>query len=62
MSEFELLDFEEEDLSAHSADPSETLFLASAHERCLFHRKALEKISDLDWQNLFNQLELLIGV
>ena len=58
MSEFELLDFEEDDLSENSADPSENLFLSSAHERCLFHRKALEKISDHDWQNLFSQLEL----
>ena len=58
MSEFELLDFEEDDFSENSSEPSENLFLPSAHERCLFHRQALENISDLDWQNLFSHLEL----
>jgi hypothetical protein len=59
MSEFELLDFEaEDDDTENTPEASESLFLQSAHERCLFHRQALEKISDTDWQNLFSQLEL----
>ncbi len=58
MSEFELLDFETSEPDDAGGDQAEDLILQSAHERCLFHRQALAKLSDPDWQTLFSQLEL----